>query len=128
MFRTVFRIGDFNMDPEFAAFAEKVLSAAGVEVVKTESAKTESAKSTPDLAESFELEVPGFGSEDIDISVEGKILTVSGKKGVRTFKRSYRLSSKVNTDAITAKVENGLLTLTLPSSEEAPKVRKVSIT
>ena len=123
MFRTVFRIGDFNMDPEFVDFAERILSAAGVEVVKTESAKT-----TPDLAESFELEVPGFGSEDIDISVEGKILTVSGKKGVRTFKRSYRLSSKVNTDAITAKVENGLLTLTLPSSEEAPKVRKVSIT
>lgn len=78
----------------------------------------------------YVLEVPGIRPEDIDVTVERNVLTISGeKKAERSeenaayhlterrygrFTRSFRLPERVDADAVTAHYENGLLTITLP--------------
>jgi HSP20 family protein len=86
--------------------------------------------------EAFELElnVPGRKKEDFQIAVEKGMLTISYEKkeetksedrkavrrefSFRSFKRTFHLDEKINVSGITAKYENGMLTLTLPKIEE----------
>ncbi|HSG91157.1 MAG TPA: Hsp20/alpha crystallin family protein [Pseudomonadales bacterium] len=90
----------------------------------------------------FELGVPGLTAEAIDVAVEGRQLTVRAelpaapteearRYWVRTmprgaFTRTVRLPSSVDTEAIDARVQAGMLTLRMPKVAEA-KVRKVEI-
>jgi len=86
--------------------------------------------------DNYELEfnVPGRNKEDFKITVDKNILTVSFDKKEETkdesskqikkeftlqpFKRSFTLDEKVISDNIAAKYEDGLLTLTIPKTEE----------
>ena len=86
--------------------------------------------------------VPGLGSEDIDVSVAGDLLTLQGgrepedgedRQDLRNdptdlkFKRSLRLGPAVDTDRITATVRHGVLTVRLPRREETqPRAIEVS--
>lgn len=88
-------------------------------------------------------ELPGIGSEDLDISIEGETLTLQGKKEttqneekvsyhrreIKTgnFSRAIALPTKVNMDNISAKLVDGILTLTLNKREEA-KPKQIVIT
>jgi HSP20 family protein len=88
---------------------------------------------TPE-AYQLELNVPGRNKEDFKVNVENGLLTVSyekkeetvteGTKSLRrefsfnSFKRSFSLDEKVNTSAIQAKYENGILKIELPKKEE----------
>jgi len=77
----------------------------------------------------IDAEVPGFRKEDIHLSYEKGILTLTGEKKsdekerqngswYRTsFSRSLRLPDTIYTDNIKAKVEDGILTVDLPKSE-----------
>ena len=81
------------------------------------------------------LEVPGVKAEDVKIQLDGNRLIVSGEKRQETedrtdrvhryerrygsFSRTFTLPETVNVDAIEAKAQNGVLTLTLPKSEKA---------
>ncbi|MDQ6985776.1 MAG: Hsp20/alpha crystallin family protein [Candidatus Dojkabacteria bacterium] len=87
---------------------------------------------------------PGFKNEDLDINIEGDILTVSGTvKEVReedekkkkyymkeikeeSFSRSVTLPNKVDSDRADAKVKDGIVEITLPKLPEA-KAKKVVI-
>src|SRR5687767_1803226 len=86
--------------------------------------------------EAFELElnVPGRKKEDFQIALEKGMLTISYEKkeeqksedrkavrkefSFRSFKRTFHLDEKIHLNGITAKYENGMLTLTLPKMEE----------
>jgi HSP20 family protein len=85
-------------------------------------------------------EVPGLGSDDIEIAAtpdtltlkaERKVATPEGKQVLRrerrdvTFDATYRFEHEIDPDKISAKVENGLLTLTAP---RAPKVEPKRVT
>lgn len=90
----------------------------------------------------LELAVPGLSAEALDVSVEGRRLTVRGElpagsedEGRRYFLRSLprgafartvRLPSNVDTDAIAAQVQAGLLTLRMPKAAGS-KSRKIEI-
>ena len=92
----------------------------------------------------LEMIVSGLGSDDLDISVEGRQLSVHGnlpeseeEDGVERrywqqsiprgeFSRNVRLPATIDTDAIEARVVNGMLTLTMPKLAEA-KVKKIPI-
>lgn len=90
----------------------------------------------------LELGVPGLSKDRLDVSVEGRQLTVraelpaapedeSRRYWMRTlprgaFTRSVRLPMGVDTENIDARVHSGMLTLRMPKAPEA-KVRKVSI-
>ncbi len=92
--------------------------------------------------DNYELEfnVPGRKKEDFKITVDKNILTVSYEKSEETkednkqfikrefvtqsFKRSFTLDEKINSDDIIAKYENGILFLTLPKKEEVKVLPK----
>lgn len=80
------------------------------------------------------LEMPGVGKNNVDIQIENDVLRVEGKIDFSAYKdiepvyteynvghyaRAFTLSNKIDRDAITAQVENGVLTLTLPKLKDA---------
>ncbi len=95
----------------------------------------------------FTLEVaaPGLKKEDFNIALDNDVLTIaSNKKEEATkekdtytryefsyaeFKRSFTIPETVESEAINAGYENGILTITLPKKEEAkvPAKREISI-
>jgi HSP20 family protein len=89
-------------------------------------------------------EMPGMSKEDIDITIENNVLSIRGEKKekkdykqdelVRTerfygmFHRTFTLPSQVATDKVTAKLNDGVLELTMLKKEEAkPKHIKVDV-
>jgi HSP20 family protein len=80
-------------------------------------------------------EVPGVRPQDVKISIEGNVLTVSGTKQQtaeerterahryeRTygqFERSFTLPASVDSTKVKAHYEHGVLTITLPKAEKA---------
>ncbi|NIO00836.1 MAG: Hsp20 family protein [Candidatus Latescibacteria bacterium] len=79
------------------------------------------------------MEMPGVSKKNVEVSLEGDMLTVSGermekledkgllRKEIREekFSRSFRLDASVDRDAIKAKMDNGVLTVTLPKKAES---------
>jgi HSP20 family protein len=90
----------------------------------------------------LEAELPGMKSEDVNISIENNILTISGERkfekksegdnfhrverGYGSFTRSFTLPPTVSSENVTAEFENGVLHLTLAKREEA-KPRRIEI-
>jgi len=87
-----------------------------------------------DEALTLMLEMPGVGKNDVDVQIENDVLRVEGKINYSAYKevepvyteynvghyaRAFTLSNKVDREAITARVEDGVLTLTLPKSKDA---------
>ncbi|MDA3958731.1 Hsp20/alpha crystallin family protein [Oceanispirochaeta sp.] len=78
-------------------------------------------------------ELPGFGSDDLDIQVNENLLTIKAlKKGdkkeeeIVVFERSFVLPEDLKREDIQAEMKNGLLTLDLPRKEKpAPLAIKV---
>ncbi len=89
-------------------------------------------------------EMPGIDQKDIDVSVRGGTLTISGEKKElkedtegqychveRMFGRFYRsisLPDTVDVDHVKSVYKNGLLTITLPKNEKAIGEKKIPIT
>ena len=66
--------------------------------------------------EGYRVEVPvaGFRPEDINVTVEDRQLMIEGRGERRRFTRTVMLPEEIDTEKIDARVDNGLLTLTLP--------------
>ena len=83
---------------------------------------------------SIELAAPGFEKSDFNVKLDTNILTISTEKkegnetntdkvirsefSYKSFKRSFTLDEKIDTENISAKYENGLLKLELPKKEK----------
>jgi HSP20 family protein len=81
----------------------------------------------------LQVEMPGVGKKDFDIQVDGKELTIRGDRkpfdsGLRVlhqesnnaaYMRTFILGNELDTGKVDAKVENGILTLTLLKKKEA---------
>lgn len=68
----------------------------------------------------MEFEMPGLSSDDISVEVEENILHVFGEKGDRKY--DYKLYIYKYTDDIEAKVENGILYVTLRPKDKDIKL------
>ena len=72
-----------------------------------------------------QFEVPGVKKEDLKVELNNQILTISAEKKQTSAEgeQSYSLSRSISVpdgvqgDAISAKLEDGILTVTLPKSE-----------
>lgn len=87
-------------------------------------------------------ELPGIPKEDISISIDNGVLTITGKKETSkeekdanyylkecsygSFTRSFRLPGEVEEGKIEAVFKNGVLTLEMPHKEQ-PKSKKIEI-
>jgi len=90
------------------------------------------------------VELPGLKPEDVTVTVENGVLSLSGEKKQELqegkeegnyylyerrygrFERSFTLPRTVNADQIKARFEDGVLTVRLPKAENA-KPRRVQI-
>jgi len=88
--------------------------------------------------------VPGMREKDIDLEIKDGRMTLKGQVeesqekeekqyrmrefSHRSFERSFTIGEGIDQDNISAKLENGVLTVVLPRKEEAkPKTVKVEI-
>jgi HSP20 family protein len=85
------------------------------------------------------VEVPGVKPEQLEITLEDGVLTISGERRFEeetkeaqyhrversygAFRRSITLPTRVMSDAIDASFEDGLLTVVVPKAEEAKPKR-----
>lgn len=87
------------------------------------------------------MEMPGVGRNDTEIHIDKNILSVAGKidhakydgltpvyteYNIGHYSRSFTLSNEINQDGITARTEDGVLTLRLPKSEET-RPRRIEV-
>lgn len=90
---------------------------------------------------SVEAEIPGIKPEDLNISVVGKTLTLSGEKKQEeaenvcfhrkerkwgSFRKALTLPDEVNADGVHAECKDGMLKIVLPKAEQA-KPKKITI-
>lgn len=87
-------------------------------------------------------ELPGFKAEDLDLQVIGKQLSLAGERKIPSegqnvryhrrereagrFTRLIELPGEIDAGAVQARMVNGMLTITLPKSEDA-QPRQISI-
>lgn len=87
------------------------------------------------------FDLPGVSPADVDLTVEGQVLTVTAERPLEeiadvtwllrerpagTHRRDVRLGDRLDTSRVNASHENGVLTVTIPMREEA-KPHKVAI-
>lgn len=68
----------------------------------------------------IKLEVPGVKPEQLHVSAEHRTVTVKVERDGRgTYERQYTIGTKYDLGAMQARLELGVLTLTLPKAVEA---------
>ena len=86
------------------------------------------------------VEMPGVNKEGLEISVENNELTIIGRRSLpqiegtlihresraENFRRVFELDPSIDTSKISARIDQGVLTLTLPKAEQV-KPRKITV-
>ena len=89
---------------------------------------------------SLQVEMPGVNKEGLEISTQGNELTITGRRSLPTiegtlihhesrrenFRRTFEIDPSIDVNRINARIEQGLLTLTLPKAEHV-KPRKITV-
>ncbi len=113
----------FDSYPEFGRLGRRSLQSGGFEVSET------------DDEIRVRAELPGMDEKDIEVAIEGGMLTIRGerKREKETRKRNYHVSeisygsysrtiplpSEIDKEKVKARFKRGVLTLTLPKTERA---------
>ena len=98
--------------------------------------------SVTEIADGYmlEIEMPGVKKDGLEISVENNELTVIGRHSLpavegtpihresrpEDFRRMFEIDPSIDPDKISAKIDQGLVTLTLPKAEHV-KPRKIAV-
>ena len=94
-----------------------------------------------DQAIQVSAELPGVSKDAVDVSIEDDVLIIRGEKRSErkdeearvsecyygTFQRAIQLPFAPDPDKVKATCENGVLKLTVPKPEQAPKSHKVNV-
>jgi HSP20 family protein len=88
----------------------------------------------------LEAEMPGVNKDGLEITLEGTEITITGHRKVETlvgnalftesneadYRRVFELDPAIDTSKVSARMDQGVLTLSLPKSERV-KPRKISV-
>jgi HSP20 family protein len=88
----------------------------------------------------LEVEMPGVSKENLEMWVENNELTILGRRSMpsvegtlihresrrENFRRAFELDPSIDAERISAKIEQGVVTLTLPKAEQV-KPRKIAV-
>ena len=88
----------------------------------------------------LEVEMPGVSKENLEMWVENNELTILGRRSMpsvegtlihresrpENFRRSFEIDPSIDASKISAKIEQGVVTLTLPKAEQV-KPRKIAV-
>ena len=88
----------------------------------------------------LEVEMSGVNKERLEISVENNELTIVGRRslpavegklihresGPENYRRTFELDPSIDANKISAKIDQGVVTLTLPTAEHV-KPRKITV-
>lgn len=88
----------------------------------------------------LEIEMAGVNKEGLEISIENNELTIIGRRSLpqvegsaihremrpHNFRRFFELDPSIDTSKISARIEQGLVTLMLPKAEQV-KPRKITV-
>ena len=88
----------------------------------------------------LEIEMPGVKKDGLEISVESNELTIIGRRSLpamegtlihresrsENFRRMFEIDPSIDADKISAKIDQGLVMLTLPKAEHV-KPRKITV-
>ena len=88
----------------------------------------------------LEIEMPGVKKDGLEISVENNELTIVGRRSLpamegalihresrpENFRRAFEIDPSIDANKISAKIDQGLVTLTLPKAEHV-KPRKIAV-
>ena len=88
----------------------------------------------------LEVEMPGVSKDTLEMWVENNELTILGRRSIpsvegtlihresrpENFRRSFELDPSIDASKISAKIEQGVVTLTLPKAEQV-KPRKIAV-
>ncbi len=81
-----------------------------------------------DKAYSLQLDVPGLTKEQLDIGIEADVVRVTSKaEAPRTVKAAWRFPLEIDVAASTARLENGVLTLSLGKKVPVSNVTTLTI-
>ncbi|MFN4119361.1 Hsp20/alpha crystallin family protein [Acidovorax sp.] len=96
--------------------AEPTARSAGCTVTQDEKATT------------LQLDVPGLSRDQLQISIEGNVVRLQSVEGApRQVQRAWELAADIDAGQSSAKLENGVLTLTLAKMEPVSKATTLSI-
>ena len=88
----------------------------------------------------LELEMAGVGKDGLDISIENNELSIAGRRSnppiegtlvhresrPHNYRRTFEIDPSIDTGKISARIMQGVVTLTLPKAEEV-KPRKITV-
>lgn len=81
-----------------------------------------------DAAWTITLDVPGVAREQLTLEVDGAVVRIATVADApRQFKAAYELPEAIDADASTAKLENGVLTLTLGKYKPVVTARSIEV-
>jgi HSP20 family protein len=88
----------------------------------------------------LEVEMPGVNKEGLEISVENNELTIVGRRSLpalegalihresrpENYRRTFELDPSIDANKISAKIDQGVVSLTLPKAEHV-RPRKITV-
>ena len=83
----------------------------------------------------IKLDLPGVSQDNLEVTIENDQLVLEARREIQTdgkrilgelpelnLRRSFSLGSSIDREAITAKLNNGVLSITLPKKKNAKKI------
>ena len=117
IFAPVIRRAAYANAPRSADLALQRFLMGALETPASTSTSTSTAGCTVtqnDKATTLQLDVPGLAREQLQITIEGNVVKLQSVAGApRQVQRAWELADEIDATASTAKLENGVLTLTL---------------
>ena len=106
-----------SFDRSFERFLNESFSSSGNLQVKQD-----------EQAWTISLDVPGVAREHLTIDVDGAVVRVATVQDApRQYKAAYELPAEIDAEATAAKLENGVLTLTLGKKKPVVTARQIEV-